>query len=68
MQQSVDALRAQNELAQREFGYIMEQTQLDLDDEEATSKLQIDRLMREHVEHLRAQLHIHTRFVAFSLV
>jgi hypothetical protein len=67
MQESVDALRVQNDLAQREFGYIMDQTQLDLDDEEATSKLQIDRLMHEHVDHLHAQLHIHTRFASFSL-
>jgi hypothetical protein len=63
MQEELDGLRTQNASAQREFNFIMEQTQLDLDDEEATSKLQIDRLMREHVEHLHAQLHVYTRCV-----
>ena len=61
------ALRGQKDDAQREFDYVMEQAQLDLDDEEATGKMQMERLMRDHVEGLNAQLHVYTRYAIRAL-
>jgi len=50
LQEELAALRAQKDDAQREFDYIMEQTQLDLDDEEASDEItRLEQLLDELV-------------------
>ena len=55
------ALRAGAERAEREFAAVIEQTQMDLDDDDDNMRMQIERLQRETVEGLNAQLHVYMR-------
>jgi hypothetical protein len=59
--QVVYDLRKEKERAEHEFSRVIEQTQVDLDEDDGTIKLQVDKLQREHVEGLNSQLHVYMR-------
>ena len=54
-------LKEAKDHAEHEVEMIIEQTQLDLDDEDDTMTLQFDKLQREQVDDLNAQLHVTTK-------
>jgi hypothetical protein len=65
-EEALHELREAKRHAERDFEMVIEQTENDLDEDDETMTLQFDKLQREQVDGLRAQLNVATRCAPMS--